>query len=78
MGLDLADGLAAVGGGPHHLDVVMRLQPQLQALRGEGFVVDQNGPDGHQALSPVSNGISTITLNPPRSFFFVSKRCEAP
>ena len=32
----------------------LRLQAQLQALSRQGFVVDQNGPDGHQALSPVS------------------------
>ena len=54
VGLDLADGLAAVGGGGDDFDVVMRLQPQLQALRRQRFVVDQDGPDGHQALSPVS------------------------
>ena len=54
MGLDLADRLAAVGGGGDDLDVVKGLQPQLQPLRRQGFVVDQNGPDGHQALSPVS------------------------
>jgi hypothetical protein len=29
VGLDLADCLAPVGGGCDHLDVVMRLQPQL-------------------------------------------------
>ena len=54
VGLDLADRLAAVGGGGDDLDVVMRLQPKLQALGGQRFVIDQNGPDGHQALSPVS------------------------
>ena len=54
VGLDLADRFASVGGGRDYLDIVMRLQSQLQALRREGLVVDQNGPDGHQALSPVS------------------------
>ena len=78
VGLDLADRLAAVGGGGDDFDIVMGLEPQLQALRREGFVVDQNGPDAHEALSPVSKGISMITLKPPRSFCLVSKRCAAP
>ncbi len=54
VGLDLPDGLAAVGGGRDHVDVFMGLQPQLQPLRRQRFVIDQYGPDGHQALSPVS------------------------
>ena len=55
VGLDLADRLAAIGGGGDDLDVVMRLEPQLQALGRQRLVVDQDGPDGHSAsLSPVS------------------------
>ncbi|MND04640.1 hypothetical protein D3C83_250060 [compost metagenome] len=54
MRLDLADRLASAGGGRDHLDIVMCLQSQLQTLGRKRFVIDQNGPDGHQALSPVS------------------------
>jgi len=54
VSLDLADRLTPVGGRCDHFDVVVRLQSQLQALRRQRLVVDQNGPDGHQALSPVS------------------------
>ncbi len=78
VGLDLADRFTAVGGGRDNFDIIEGLQPQLEALGGERFVVDQNGPDGHAALSPVSYGISTITLKPPRSFCLVSKRCPPP
>ena len=54
VGLDLADRLAAVGGGGDDFDVVMRLEPQLQPLGRQRFVVDQDGPDAHSALSPLS------------------------
>ena len=47
VGLDRADRLAAVRAGVDDLDVVMRLQPQLQALDGQRLVVDQDGADGH-------------------------------
>ncbi len=47
MGLDRADRLAAVGGGCHDLDIVMRLEPQLQTLGRQRLVVDQYGADGH-------------------------------
>ena len=76
--LDLPDRLAPVGGCGDDLDVFMRLQSQLQALGRKWLVIDQNGPDGHEAVSPVSKGISRITLKPPRSFCFVSNRCDAP
>ena len=54
VGLDLADRLASICGSGDNFDVVERLQSQLQPLGGKRFVIDQNGPDGHQALSPVS------------------------
>src|SRR5438270_829325 len=78
VGLDLADRLAPIGRGADDFDIVERLKPQLQALGSQGLVVDQNGPDGHETVSPVSKGISMITLKPPRSFFLVSKRCAPP
>ena len=78
MGLDLADRLAPIGGGADDFDIVKGLEAQLQPLRREGLVVDQNGPDAHEILSPVSKGISRITLKPPRSFCLVSKRCAPP
>ena len=65
MGLDRADRLAAVGRGGDDLDIVMRLQPQLQPLGRKRLVIDQDGPDAHGFLSPLSKGISMITLKPP-------------
>ncbi len=50
VGLDRADRLAAVGGGGDDLDIVMRLQPQLQALGRQRLVVDEDGADGHDVL----------------------------
>ena len=59
-------------------DIVVRLKPQLQALGRKGLVIDQNGPDAHESGSPLSKGISMITLKPPRSFFFVVKPWAGP
>ena len=47
VGLDRSDRLAPVRAGVDDLDVVMRLQAQLQPLDGERLVVDQDGADGH-------------------------------
>jgi len=54
VGLDLADRFAAIRSSGDNVDVIERLQSQLQALRRQGLVIDQNGPDAHQAVSPVS------------------------
>ena len=54
VGLDRPDRLAAVGRGADHLDVVMGLEPEPKPLGGKRLVIDQNGPDAHQSLSPVS------------------------
>ena len=78
VGLDRADRLAAVRRGGDDLDIVVRLEPQLQPLRRQRLVIDQDGPDAHESLSPLSKGISMITLNPPRSFFVVLKECASP
>jgi hypothetical protein len=50
----IACAAAAVGCRADDFDVVERLQPQLQALRRQRFVIDQYGPDAHSDLSPVS------------------------
>ncbi len=47
MGLDRADRLAAIGGGSDNFDVIMRLEPQLQPLRRQRLIVDQDGANGH-------------------------------
>ena len=47
MGLDRADRLAAVRAGFDDLDILVRLEAQLQALDGERLVVDQDRADGH-------------------------------
>ena len=47
VGLDLPDRFAAVRCRGDDLDVIEGLQPELQPLSREWFVVDQNGPDGH-------------------------------
>ncbi len=48
VGLDRADRLAPVGRGGDDLDIVMRLEPQLQPLRRQRLVVDEDGADGHE------------------------------
>ena len=78
VGLDRPDRFAAVGGGGDYFDVVVSLQAKLQPLRRERLVIDQDGPDAHESLSPVSKGISTTTLKPPRSFFVVANEWLAP
>ena len=47
VGLDRADRLAAVRAGVDDLDILMRLEAELQPLDGERFVVDQDGAYGH-------------------------------
>ena len=36
------------------LDIFVGLEPETQPLGGKRLVIDQNGPDAHQSLSPVS------------------------
>ena len=47
VGLDRADRLAAVRAGVDDLDILVRLEAELQPLDGERFVIDQDGADGH-------------------------------
>ncbi len=54
VGLDRPDRFAPVGRGRDDLDIVVGLEPQLQALRRKRLVVDEHGADGHESLSPVS------------------------
>ena len=54
VGLDRAYRLAAVRAGLDDLDVVMRLQAQLQALDGQRLVVDQDRADRHFGSSGAS------------------------
>ena len=47
VGLDRADRLAPVRAGVDDLDVLVRLEAQLQPLDGQRLVIDQDGADGH-------------------------------
>ena len=65
VSLDGADRFAPVSAGFHDLHVGMRLQPELEALDGEAFIVDENGANGHAATldgSAEISGISMMTL----------------
>ena len=45
--LDGADRFATVNAGFDDINVGVRLEPQLQALNREFFIIDENGTDGH-------------------------------
>ena len=62
--LDRPDRLATVDAALDDLDIGKCLQPQLEALDRQTFVVDKNGPD-HSALS--RTGISAPALRSIRS-----------
>ena len=65
--LDRADRLAPVRAGVDDLDILMRLEAQLEPLDGQRLVVHQDGADGHfgSSASSVWNGISMKTRKPP-------------
>ena len=53
VGLDLADGFAAIERGIDDFDIRVRLQPQLQALGGQFFIIHQDGSDRHVLSVPI-------------------------
>src|SRR5690606_16692936 len=61
LGLDRADGLAAVGARADDLDVGIGLEPQLQALDGKFLVVDEQGTNGHAWVPTARSPGSLVT-----------------
>ncbi len=55
FGLDRTDRLAPVGASADHLDIFEFFEPELEALDGELFVVDDQGTNGHAAV-PIDRG----------------------
>ena len=81
VGLDRADCFAPVRAGIDDFDIVMRLQPQLHALNGEFFVIDEDRSYGHAASKArvsTTIGISTVTTKPPSGALPLSKRWSGP
>ena len=75
--LDRPDRFAAVHATVDDLDIFMCLKPQFQPLNRKGFVIDENGSDGHAASRVGSsswNGISIRTLKPLPGIERVSNR----